>query len=278
MLFVVGTPIGNLSDISLRALEVLKDVDYILAEDTRVTVKLLNKYDIKCKLKSYHEHNKNKVTKSVIEDLKAGMKIALVSDAGMPLVSDPGDMLIKSCLETGIGITTIPGPTALISALVLSGFSSREFVFYGFLPSKKKERQQKIEELIREEKTIVIYESPHRIKSFIKELWAALGDDRKVAIARELTKIHEECLIRTLSEWRAVLEDNPLKGELVVVIEGAKEEVTEGDEELMRLINPKMHLAYYMKKGFSKNEAIKLVAKDRREDRRAIYNLFTQEQ
>ncbi len=274
MLYVVGTPIGNIKDITLRALETLEEVDLILAEDTRQTVKLLNKYEIKTKLKSYHKHNEKKLNESIIEKLRAGENIALVSDAGMPLVSDPGYDLIKDCVEQDIDFTTVPSATAFVSALVLSAFDADYFTFLAFLPSKNKERKAKYEEIKNSKHTIIFYEAPHRIKKTLSELSKYLDEDRKVSVVREITKLHEEAIILPISQWASYLEKNELRGEMVVLIEGKVSESLSVDNELMNLIPLEKHLEYYIKKGYSKKEGIKLVAKDRGLSRNEVYKLF----
>ncbi len=274
MLYVVGTPIGNIKDITLRALETLEEVDLILAEDTRQTVKLLNKYEIKTKLKSYHKHNEKKLNQSIIEKLRAGENIALVSDAGMPLVSDPGYELVKDCVEMGIDFTTVPAATAFVSALVLSGFDADSFTFLAFLPSKNKERKAKYEFIKNLENTIIFYEAPHRIKKTLAELSNYLDEDRKVSLVREITKLHEEAIILPIKDWAKYLEENEVRGEMVVLVEGKVADSTNVENELMSLIPLEKHLEYYLGKGYSKNESIKLIAKDRGLKRNDIYNSF----
>lgn len=220
MLYLVPTPIGNLEDITVRAIEVLKSVDYILAEDTRKTQILLRKYDIDARTTSYHQHNERKKLHAVITHLKDGKEVALVSDAGTPGISDPGFLLVRSCTEEGIAVTSLPGPNALISALVASGLPSDRFYFAGFLPHKKG-RKTKWEDLAKREETMVIYESPYRIEKFLMECETFLGEDRLICIARELTKIHEEYLRGTVAEVKQILEEREsIKGEMVVIIAG----------------------------------------------------------
>ncbi len=273
MLYVVGTPIGNIKDITLRALEVLEEVDLILAEDTRQTVKLLNKYEIKTKLKSYHKHNENNLNNKVITMLKEGESIALVSDAGMPLISDPGQELVKKCIEEGVEVTTVPAATAFVSALILSGFKADEFTFLAFLPSKNKDRKQAYETIKNETRTVVFYEAPHRIKKTILDLGQCISPNRKIALIREITKLHEQALVKNSKEWEDFFKTNELKGEMVVVVEASDEQKEQGGFELSCLIPLESHIDYYMKKGHSKNESIKLVAKDRGLSRKEIYDL-----
>jgi 16S rRNA (cytidine1402-2'-O)-methyltransferase len=220
-LYVVPTPIGNLEDITLRALRVLKEAGLILAEDTRTTRKLLNHYEISTRLQSYHIYNEHQVTTDVADRILAGETIALVSDAGTPSISDPGFMLVRACLERQVEVECLPGPTALIPALVNSGFPSDKFCFEGFLPHKKG-RKTRIAELAGERRTIVLYESPHRIIKTLHELQQAMGDERKCAVSRELTKLHEENLRGTFAGLLAHFARKEPKGEMVVVVEALK--------------------------------------------------------
>lgn len=220
MLYLVPTPIGNLEDITVRAIEVLKSVDYILAEDTRKTQILLRHYEIDARTTSYHQHNEKKKLKAVLTHLKEGKKVALVSDAGMPGISDPGFLLVRACTEEDIIVSSLPGPNALTAALVASGLPSDQFYFAGFLPHKKG-RKKKWENLATRKETIIAYESPYRIEKFLMECGTYLGDDRLVCIARELTKIHEEYIRGTVSEVKDILDEREsIKGEMVVVIAG----------------------------------------------------------
>lgn len=220
MLYLVPTPIGNLEDITVRAIEVLKSVDYILAEDTRKTQILLRHYEIDARTTSYHQHNEKKKLAAVLAHLKEDKDVALVSDAGMPGISDPGFLLVRACTEENIVVSSLPGPNALTAALVASGLPSDQFYFAGFLPHKKG-RKKKWEDLAQREETIIAYESPYRIEKFLMECESNVGGDRLVCIARELTKIHEEYIRGTVSEVRAILESrDSIKGEMVVVLAG----------------------------------------------------------
>ncbi len=220
MLYLVPTPIGNLEDITVRAIEVLKSVDYILAEDTRKTQILLRHYEIDARTTSYHQHNEKKKLKAVLTHLREDKNVALVSDAGMPGISDPGFLLVRACTEEGIIVSSLPGPNALTAALVASGLPSDQFYFAGFLPHKKG-RKKKWENLATREETIIAYESPYRIEKFIMECETYMGADRLICIARELTKIHEEYIRGTVGEVKAILEErDSIKGEMVVVIAG----------------------------------------------------------
>jgi 16S rRNA (cytidine1402-2'-O)-methyltransferase len=270
-LFLCATPIGNLEDITLRVLETLKQVDLIAAEDTRHTQKLLNHYDIKAKLTSYHEHNKYDKAKELVQILLEGKDIALVTDAGTPAISDPGEELAKAALEAGIEVTSLPGPSALVVALSMSPLSSRRFVFEGFLPSEKKERREVLESLREETRTIVLYEAPHRLLKTLRELEETLGD-RKINLCRELTKIHEDLILSTISELLRYYEVNEPRGEMVLVIEGAdKEQLKEESIKSWEEISIADHVKFYTDQGFSEKEAMKIAAKDRGVSKRDIY-------
>ncbi len=266
ILYICPTPIGNLEDITLRTINVLKEVDLIAAEDTRHTLKLLNHYDIKKPLISYHEHNKITKGEKLLEKLKNGEKIALVTDAGMPGISDPGQDIIKLCIENGIQVVALPGPTAFVLALVMSGLTTDRFVFEGFLPSKGKERKDILEKLIYETRTIILYEAPHRIEALLKDLLETLGN-RKISISRELTKIHEETFRGTVEKAIEKFQTQKPKGEFVIVVEGAK-----GNEEnSFDHISIKEHIKMYMDEGLSKKDSIKRVAKERNIPKSQVY-------
>jgi 16S rRNA (cytidine1402-2'-O)-methyltransferase len=219
MLFIVPTPIGNLGDITLRAIEILKDVDLVLAEDTRTSGVLFKKYEILTRLKSYHIHNEHKTVAGIIDQLKAGVKIALISDAGTPAISDPGFLLVREALKAHIEIEVLPGATAFLPALIKSGFPTDRFVFEGFLPHKKG-RRTKLEGLNEESRTIVLYESPHRLMKLIEEIKLYFGEDRPISVSRELTKIHEETVNGTPGEVIDYFLNTTVKGEIVVIISG----------------------------------------------------------
>lgn len=222
-LFVVGTPIGNLDDMSVRAVKTLEQVDFIAAEDTRVTLKLLNHFEIKKPMVSYHEHNTREKGGEIITRLLAGESCAIVTDAGMPCISDPGEDLVRLCAENGIDTKVIPGPSAAISALALSGLSTSKFVFEGFLNPQKNAKLERLQELSRETRTIIFYEAPHKLCDTLPAMYRVLGD-RKITLARELTKIYEEVIRTTLSQAKERYEEKPPKGEFVLVVEGMKEE------------------------------------------------------
>lgn len=218
-LYVVPTPIGNLGDITYRAIEVLQSVDLILAEDTRTSGKLMKHYHIETPLKSHHMHNEHHLVNSLASRIKNGEEMALITDAGTPAISDPGFLLVRACIEQEIKVTCLPGATAFVPALVASGLPNDKFVFEGFLPPKKG-RQKRIEALAQEERTFILYESPYKLSKTLQQLMASLGENRKVSVARELTKIYEENIRGTLKEVATHFEANPPKGELVIVVEG----------------------------------------------------------
>ena len=271
-LFLCATPIGNLDDITLRVLECLKSVDLIAAEDTRHTQKLLNHFEIKAKLTSYHEHNKFEKADELVSELLNGKNIACVTDAGTPGISDPGEELVKKALDAGITVTSLPGASAVITALSMSGLSSRRFVFEGFLPTDKKEKKEALKRIEKETRTIVIYEAPHRILKTLKELREVLGN-REIRIARELTKIHEEVLNLTIDEAILKYESAEAKGEMVVLIKGLDEEELKSNEiKEWEKISIEEHLNKYVEEGISEKEAMKLVAKDRGISKREVYD------
>ncbi len=266
-LYIVATPIGNLEDITLRAIRILKEVDLIAAEDTRQTLKLLNHLEIKKTMISYHRHNEGIRTENLIKQLKDGKKIALVSDAGTPGICDPGEDIIKECIKENIKIIPIPGACAMINALVISGISTKEFTFVGFLPLNKKNRREKLEEIKKANKTVILYEAPHKLKNTLKDLSTILVD-REIVLVRELTKIHEETIRGTASKLQDNVED--IKGEIVLIIEGAK---TKEIEQLDKMTLDE-HYAFYEKQGIEKKEIIKRIAKDRNVSKNEIYIKF----
>ena len=268
-LYIVATPIGNLEDITLRALRVLKEVDLIAAEDTRQTLKLLNHYEINKPLMSYHPHNEETKSEILIEKLRNGENIALVSDAGTPGICDPGEEVIKKAIEDKIEVIPIPGACAMINALIVSGISTKEFEFLGFLPLNKKLRRQKLKEIENSNKTIIIYEAPHKMKTTLGDLKEILKD-RKIVLARELTKIHEEFIRKSIDELLS--EIDTIKGEMILIIEGNKidtEECKNFDE-----ISLEDHYKLYEEKGLNKKEIIKQIAKDRNVNKNEIYMYF----
>ena len=271
-LYLCATPIGNLSDITLRVIETLKSVDLIAAEDTRNTIKLLNYFDIKTTMTSYHEHNKYDKAKELVCRLLEGKDIALVTDAGTPGISDPGEELVKEAYAAGVEVTSLPGACALPVALSLSGLSSRRFVFEGFLPADKKERAKALKRLDGETRTIVLYEAPHRVIKTLEELYAVLGG-RNIRICRELTKIHESVLAFTIEEAITYFKENEPRGEMVLVIEGADERLLEEEARAsFKEMSTAEHVQMYMDKGLSQKEAMKQAAADRGVSKRDIYS------
>ena len=272
-IYLVATPIGNLSDMSVRAIDTLKNVDIIACEDTRNTIRLLNHFDIKAPLTSYHEYNKIDKAYELCEKVKAGKDIAFVSDAGMPAISDPGYELVDIAYKEGLCVTVIPGASAVVSALAISGISSRRFSFEGFLQSDKNEKKQILTELADESRTIILYEAPHRLIKTLKELFEYFGD-RKISIVRELTKLHEEVLRGNLSNIIADYESGrvAVRGEYVLVIEGKSLlEKRNERQKSFEEISIKEHFDKYISEGLDKKEAMKAVAKDRGIQKREVY-------
>lgn len=271
ILYLVATPIGNLEDITLRALRVLKEVDLIAAEDTRQTLKLLNHFNIKKPLVSYYEHNKIVKGNYLVGQLLDGKSIALVSDAGTPGISDPGEDIVKLCIENDIQVTMLPGPVAAVTGLVLSGLSTGRFVFEGFIPMNKRQRKDRINSLRNETRTMVLYEAPHKLIYTLKGLYEALGD-RRITLARELTKKFEEVLRCSLKEAVAKYENESPRGEYVLIIEGiSEEEVLEEKKSEWDAMTVEEHYEMYIAKGFEKKEAMRKVAQDRGISRRDVY-------
>ena len=267
-LYIIATPIGNLEDITLRALRILKEVDLIAAEDTRQTLKLLNYYEINKPLISYHRHNEEIKSEILIEKLKKGENIALVSDAGTPGICDPGEEVIKKAICENIKIIPIPGACAMINALICSGISTKEFEFLGFLPLNKKLRKEKLEEIENSNKTIILYEAPHKMKSTLEDLQKILKN-RKIVLARELTKIHEEFIRKSVED---ILKDiDNLKGEMILIIEG---NTNNQKENKLNLLSLDEHYNYYEKMGLNKKEIIKQIAKDKNLNKNEIYMQF----
>ena len=276
-LYLCATPIGNLEDITFRVLETLKNVDVIAAEDTRNSIKLLNRFEIKTPMTSYHEFNKYDKGRQLIEQLLEGKNIAVITDAGMPGISDPGEELVKMAYEAGVPVTVLPGACACVTALTLSGLPTRRFCFEAFLPTDKKERKDVLAELVDETRTIVLYEAPHRLVKTLAELMEALGD-RRLTICRELTKKHEEAFRTTFSEALAFYEENEPKGECVLVIEGAdREELRRAEQESFAELSLEEHMERYLSQGMSKKDAMKAVAADRGVSKREIYAMLLEE-
>lgn len=268
-LYICPTPIGNLEDITLRTLRVLEEVDLIAAEDTRHTIKLLNHFKIKKPLTSYHEHNKREKGKILINKIIQGENIALVSDAGMPGISDPGEDLIRLAIENDINIVALPGPTASIMALVISGLSTGKFVFEGFLPSNKRERKKMLNNIKKEKRTIILYESPYRVKALLEDMLEILGE-RNIAICRELTKKYEEVFRGSINDAVAKYSSEEPKGEFVVIVEGSKEIEDEEAQEWADL-SIRDHLLKYINEGMTKKDAVKKTAEDRGIPKNQVY-------
>ncbi len=225
--YVIGTPIGNMEDITLRQLETLKTVDFVCAEDTRVTLKLFNRYEIKNQLISFHEHSSRAAAESIISRLLSGENGGIVTDAGMPCISDPGEVLVKLCVENGIDVRVVPGPSAVVSAVAVSGLPTSRFTFEGFLPVQKKQRTERLEKLRNETAVMVFYEAPHKLKATLDDMSEFFGGDRHISLCRELTKIHEEVLRFTFDEAKKYYSEHEPKGEFVLVVEGASEETSQ---------------------------------------------------
>ncbi len=270
-LYLVATPIGNLEDITLRALRILKEVDLIAAEDTRHTLGLLNHFEISKPLISYYKQNEKTKSEILIKKLLEGQNVAIVSDAGTPGISDPGEEIVKVAIENGIEIIPIPGACAFVNALIASGLSSKEFTFIGFLSAVKKEKKDKLEEIKYETRTLILYEAPHKLKATLEAIYEILGD-RKIVLARELTKIHEEFIRDNVSNILERIDE--IKGEFVILIEGNSE--SKKDLELSDLTSKTLeeHYEFYLNKGFDKKEIIKKIAKDRNTNKNEIYQYF----
>ncbi|MCI8465531.1 MAG: 16S rRNA (cytidine(1402)-2'-O)-methyltransferase [Lachnospiraceae bacterium] len=270
-LYICATPIGNLEDITLRVLRILKEVDLIAAEDTRNTIKLLNHFSIKTPMTSYHEYNKVEKARYLVEQMESGVTVALVTDAGTPGISDPGEELVRQCYEAGIALTSLPGPVACVTALTVSGLSTRRFCFEAFLPADKKERREILKELEHETRTMVIYEAPHRLLRTLKELYEVLGN-RKLSICKELTKAFEQVFQTSLYEAVSRFETETPRGEQVLVIEGKdRTEIKKEEEKNWKKLSLKEHMDYYQGQGIEKKEAMRMVAKDRGISKREVY-------
>lgn len=270
-LYLCATPIGNLEDITLRVLRVLREVDLIAAEDTRNSIRLLNHFGIKTPMTSYHEHNKVEKAYRLVEKMRDGKNIALITDAGTPGISDPGEDLVRICGEAGIEVTSLPGAAACITALTMSGQKTRRFAFEAFLPRDKKERGEILQEMAEETRTLIVYEAPHHLLKTLQELYETLGE-RSVTVCRELTKRFEEKRKTTLGEALAYYEGNEPKGEFVLVIEGkSREEIRKAAEKSWEGMSMEAHMALYEAKGYDRKAAMKAVAKDRGISKREVY-------
>lgn len=280
IIYLVATPIGNLKDITMRALEILKSVDIVAAEDTRNTIHLLNYYGIKASMTSYHEYNKIDKAQVLVEQALAGKNIALVTDAGMPAVSDPGEDLVRIAYENGVKVSVIPGASASVSALALSGLPTRRFAFEAFLPVDKKEREMVLEQMKRETRTMILYEAPHRLVKTLRLLMQVLGEKRKITIVRELTKLHEEVLQFRLGGAVKAYEEDGLqpRGEYVLVIEGiSNAEYIKEEQREWESLSIAEHVTFYEKKGMDHKEAMRMAARDRGVSKREIYQALLRE-
>lgn len=274
-LYLVPTPIGNLKDITLRALAVLENADVVAAEDTRQTIKLLNHFNLKKTLISYHMHNEQGKSNEILERLRSGENIALVSDAGMPGISDPGSVIVKKCIEEGLDFEVLPGATAFATALIYSGLDSSAFMFKGFIPRDNKSRNLLVEELKDRKETLIFYEAPHRLLSTLDFLLKSFGN-RNIAVCRELTKLHEEIIRGKLSEVIEHFNDNSPRGEFVLVLNGLSEEEIEKEKRAeFEELSIEEHIVKYINEGLSKKDAIKRVAKDRKLPKSEIYKYST---
>lgn len=270
-LYLCATSIGNLEDITYRVLKTLREVDLIGAEDTRHSIHLMNHFEIKTPMTSYHEYNKVEKAKILVEQMKEGKNIAIITDAGTPGISDPGEEIVRQCYEAGIEVTSIPGPAACITALTMSGLNTRRFAFEAFLPTEKKERQRILEELKNETRTIVLYEAPHHLIRTLKELQKILGD-REMTLCKELTKIYERAEKSTIEKLIEKYEETEIKGEYVLVIQGRSfEEIKKEEQEVYLQISIEEHMQKYLSRGMDKKEAMKQVAKDRGISKREVY-------
>lgn len=270
-LYIVATPIGNLEDITLRAIKTLEQVDIIAAEDTRHTLKLLNHLNITKPMISYHRHNEEIKTDALINKLLEGKNVALVSDAGTPVISDPGEEIVKKCLENKIKVIPIPGACAAITALIASGIDAKEFTFLGFLPLNKNNRKEKLEQINIGENTIILYEAPHKLIQTLEEL-STITRERKIVLAKELTKIHESYTIGTAEELKSEIQQP--KGEYVIVIEKNEKTVKQEQKDMLNQLSLEEHYKYYEEKGLDKKEIIKKIAKDRKVSKNDIYREF----
>lgn len=275
-LYLCATPIGNLEDMTFRCVRILKEVDLIAAEDTRNSIRLLNHFEIKTPMTSYHEYNKIEKGRKLVEKLREGTDIALITDAGTPGISDPGEELVWMCREEGIPVTAVPGAAACVTALTISGLPTRRFAFEAFLPTEKKERQQILEELKQETRTIVLYEAPHRLIKTLRLLLETLGD-RQVRVCRELTKKHETVYENTLSGAVSYYEEQEPKGECVLVIAGkSREEIRREEQMQWEEMTLEEHMEKYLSEGMDRKEAMKQVAKDRGIGKREVYRALLQ--
>ena len=273
-LFLCATPIGNLEDMPVRAVRIMKEADLIAAEDTRNSIKLINHFEIDTPMTSYHEYNKVDKAKVLVDKMLAGQTVALITDAGTPGISDPGEELVRQAVQAGINVTSVPGPAACINALIISGLPTRRFVFEAFLPSDKKERAAVLEELSHETRTMILYEAPHRLCRTLAELAEILGGDRQIAVCKELTKRHETVYRSDINGAVDYYNANEPRGEYVLVIAGLnREDIIRDKQDAWKEMPLEEHLKHYESQGIERREAIKLVAKDRGVPKREIYNM-----
>ena len=277
-LYLCATPIGNLEDMTFRAIRILKEVDLIAAEDTRNSIKLLNHFDIKTKMTSYHEFNKVEKARYLVEKMQEGLNVAVITDAGTPGISDPGEELVRQCYEAGITVTSIPGACAAVNALIISGRPTRRFAFEAFLPADKKERKEILETLEQETRTMILYEAPHRLLKTLGELYEVLGN-RKISLCKELTKRYENVFNTTIEDAISYYEENEPRGEFVLVIEGKTfAEIKKESQEEFLTISIGEHMERYRSQGMDKKQAMKQVAKDRGISKRDVYQALLDEE
>lgn len=277
-LYLVATPIGNLEDMTFRAVRILKEVDLIAAEDTRNSIKLLNHFEIKTKMTSYHEFNKVDKARYLVDKMLEGQNVAVITDAGTPGISDPGEELVRQCYEAGIVVTSIPGACAAVNALIISGRPTRRFAFEAFLPADKKERKEILNTLEQETRTMILYEAPHRLLKTLQELYEILGE-RKISLCKELTKRHENVRNTTLMEAIKYYEENEPRGEFVLVVEGKSfEDIKKESQEEFLAISIPEHMEQYLSQGMDKKQAMKQVAKDRGISKRDVYQALLDEE
>ena len=276
-LYLVGTPIGNLADMSERAKKVLSEVDFIAAEDTRNSMKLLSVFGIKKEMVSYHEHNKKVSGEKIVGRLISGESCALVTDAGMPAISDPGEDLVRLCAEAGVTVSVVPGPSAVVSALALSALSTVRFAFEGFLPPQKNERRKRLEAVKYEDRTMVFYEAPHKLRATLAEMEDVFGGDRHISLCRELTKLNEETMRLTLSDAVKYYEGNEPRGEYVLVVEGFEGIAPDNEGEDLSSLSPEEHVAKYEADGMKRMDAIKKAAKDRGISKSEMYKMLIEQ-
>ncbi len=273
MLYLCATPIGNLEDITFRVLRILKEADIIAAEDTRNSIKLLNHYDIKTPMTSYHEYNKVDKARTLVDKMKNGAAVALITDAGTPAISDPGEELVRQCHEAGIRVTSLPGAAACVTALTMSGMPTRRFCFEAFLPYDKKERKEILDELKDETRTVIIYEAPHKLRGTLDELVPVFGRDRRMSVCKELTKRFENVFVTTLGEAVDFFAANEPRGEYVLIIEGKpREELRAEETKKWEALTVEEHVDMYIKQGMERKDAMKAAAKDRGVSKREIYS------